>query len=503
MAGRGRRARVGVPLVACLALLVGAPDAFAGDGFSAADPAEALYDPAAVSLADLELPQSSIDALNAVPDEYQPGTLSMTVAGVRYGPLQVGVRLKGHGSFQPLSGKAAFKLKLNWVSGQKLLGLKKMTLNNMAQDPSRIRELLSYILYRAAGVPASRSGFTFVTLNGQDYGLYANVETYDDVSLTRLFGETEHLYEGGYDAGFGADLLPGHETAFEVDEGDEDDRSDLSALIAAAGRSDGAFSANVAPFADLAEMTRMWAVENYTGHWDGYSVAAGTPFQPNNYYLHDRPDGIFRMLPSGTDSSFSTRSRIGVGDAILILRCRAEATCNALFDAQLAAVRDLAATIDWDTTIDEAVSAITPYLERDARSQITPEVVAAAIQAVRVFLAARAADVDAYLSPPAPAPSADVQHLVAPAQGAAGATEKPPCVVPKLKGATLAKARRRLARAGCSLGKVTRNRRARGRRLRVTRSVPRAGRSRPAGTRVRITLSATESRRSRRRPAAR
>ena len=223
------------------------------------------------------LPQSSIDALNADPFEYQPGTLVMTVAGVSHGPLQVGVRLKGHGSFQPLSGKASFKLKLNWVSGQKLLGLKKMTLNNMAQDPSRIHELLAYTLHRAAGVPASRSGFTFVTLNGEDYGLYSNIETYDDVSLGKLLGETQHLYEGSYDAGFGADLLPGHETAFEVDEGDETDRSDLTALIAAAGRSDGAFSDNVAAFADLAEMTRMWAVENYTGDWDSYSVDAGHP----------------------------------------------------------------------------------------------------------------------------------------------------------------------------------------------------------------------------------
>ena len=284
-------------LLALLALAFAAPASAA-----AADPAAPLYDPAAVSLADIVLPQSSIDALNADPYEYQPGTLVMTVAGVSHGPLQVGVRLKGHGSFQPLSGKASFKLKLNWVSGQKLLGLKKMTLNNMAQDPSRIRELLAYTLHRAAGVPASRSGFTFVTLNGEDYGLYSNIETYDDVSLGKLLGETQHLYEGSYDAGFGADLLPGHETAFEVDEGDETDRSDLTALIAAAGRSDGAFSDNVAAFADLAEMTRMWAVENYAGHWDSYSVAAGNPLLPNNYYLHDGPDGVFRMLPSGTDT---------------------------------------------------------------------------------------------------------------------------------------------------------------------------------------------------------
>ena len=385
--------------VTVLLLLVAV--AFAAPSAAAADPAAPLYDPAAVSLADIVLPQSSIDALNADPFEYQPGTLVMTVAGVSHGPLQVGVRLKGHGSFQPLSGKASFKLKLNWVSGQKLLGLKKMTLNNMAQDPSRIHELLAYTLHRAAGVPAARSGFTFVTLNGEDYGLYSNIETYDDVSLGKLLGETQHLYEGSYDAGFGADLLPGHETAFEVDEGDETDRSDLTALIAAAGRGDGAFSDNVADFADLGEMTRMWAVDNYAGNWDSYSVDAGNPLLPNNYYLHDGPDGVFRMLPSGTDQAFVWRTPIGVGDALLISRCRAEPACKARFDAQIADVRDLAKSIDWNAMISQAVAVIAPYLERDARSGITPDTVATAVQGVRDFLAARPSDVDAYLTPPA------------------------------------------------------------------------------------------------------
>jgi hypothetical protein len=468
-----------------LALAFGAPAA------AAADAAAPLYDPAAVSLADIVLPQSSIDALNEDPTEYQPGTLEMTIDGVRHGPLEVGVRLKGHGSFQPLSGKASFKLKLNWVPGQKLLGLKKMTLNNMAQDPSRIRELLAYTLNREAGVPASRSGYTFITLNGEDYGLYSNIETYDDVSMDRLFGETKHLYEGSYDAGFGADLLPGHESAFEVDEGDETDTSDLTALIAAAGRSDGVFSANVAAFADLAEMTRMWAVENYTGNVDTYSVLSGSPWHPNNYYLHNGPDGVFRMLPSGTDQAFVWRWAIGAGDAILISQCRAEPACKALFDSQVAAVRDLAETIDWDTIISRAGTAMAPYLARDARSGITPDEVATSVQEVRDFLAVRATDIDAYLNPPAPPPPVVQDPVVVPGGGPGVTTTSPAaqCVVPKLSGATLAQARRRLAKAHCSLGKVTRSKRARTRTPRVIASTPGAGKLRPAGTRVNLTLS--------------
>ena len=170
------------------------------------------------------------------------------------------------------------------------------------------------------------------------------------------------------------------------------------------------------------------------------------------------------MLPSGTDQAFVWHTPIGVGDAVLISQCRAEPSCKALFDAQLAAVHDLAKTLEWDTMINQAGSAIAPYLERDVRSEITPDAVAAAVQAVRDFLVARATEVEAYLTPPVPAPPV-AQNPVVQNPVSNGAVEtaaaKPRCVVPKLSGATLAQARRRLARAHCSLGKVTRSKRAR------------------------------------------
>ena len=51
------------------------------------------------------------------------------------------------------------------------------------------------------------------------------------MSLARLFGTTQHLYEADDP---GVDVTPGGAGAYEVDEGDEDDRADLEALIAAA-----------------------------------------------------------------------------------------------------------------------------------------------------------------------------------------------------------------------------------------------------------------------------
>ena len=50
-----------------------------------------------------------------------------------------------------------------------------------------IHETLGYEVLRAAGVPAPRTGFAYVRVNGVGYGLYLDLETYDDVSLPRLF----------------------------------------------------------------------------------------------------------------------------------------------------------------------------------------------------------------------------------------------------------------------------------------------------------------------------
>lgn len=275
-----------------------------------------MYRIDSVDVIELTLPEESEEILETEPTEdYVKGTMTLReTAGTpgTEGPpvidgLEIGIRLKGSmgGSFRPLkTGKAAFKIKCNFVSGKKCLGLKKMTLNNMVQDPSMVHEALAYSLFGEIGVPAPRSGYAYVLVNGEDFGLYANVEALDDVSLKRLFGSfddaSQHLYEGEK----GHDVIPGEADAFEVDEGD-DDVSNLEALAAVAnGGGVAPWSTRLAPFADLAEMTSMWAIEKYIGHWDGYSGHAIAGLRPNNYYLLSEPSGRFLMLPSGMDQAW-------------------------------------------------------------------------------------------------------------------------------------------------------------------------------------------------------
>ena len=390
------RAAPALLAVALLALVLASP--------AAALTADEMYEPDAVVVIDLQLPPASVAALEAEPEEYAEGTFSLaptdgTPAGVGEfsAPLTVGIRLKGEASFRDLGGKAAFKVKFNeFVKGQRFLGLKNLTLNNMVQDPSMVHETLAYAAFRAAGVPAPRTGYADVRVNGEAFGMHLNLETLDDVALERLFGSFEappqHLYEGQV----GVDVVPGAAGEFQVDEGEEDDLSDLKALIDAAAAPSPGFSARVAGFADLEEMTRMWAVERYVGHWDGYSGHA----EPHNYFLLSDPLGEFQMLPWGTDQTWSAFP-LGFGPPgpALFEACLADPTCAPIYIDALREARDAVGALDPGAKAQELAALLAPWqaLEEAPRKPFGPAEIAAAVKGVGEFAAKRPAALARFL----------------------------------------------------------------------------------------------------------
>jgi hypothetical protein len=325
------------------------------------------------------------------------------------------VRLKGGlGSFRTLAGKAAFKVKFNHsVAGQRFQGLKKLTLNNMVQDKSMIHETLAYASFRAAGVPAPRTGYAFVRVNGADYGVYVDVETLDDVALGNLFDSTQHLYEGEYTD----DVRPGGAGSFGVDEGSETNRADLDALIAAVDGV-GPFSEQVGALADLTEMTREWAVERYIAHWDGYAgwddsayrdLSQFGGFSPNNYFLHSDAAGRFSMLPWGADQTWSPFvlpegvRPIGFddGQAIMFTRCLADPSCAALYRSAVDGAASTIGALDLDALADATAALLRPWQERDPRREATLAEIDAGVAGVHAFLGVREVEAAAWLTPPA------------------------------------------------------------------------------------------------------
>ena len=166
---------------------------------AAESPADWMYSPRTISEIDLTLPPASWKTLEEHPeDEYVPGTFSIAetdgtpgTAGPFTAPIEVGVRLKGGelGSLRTLDQKAAFKIKFDaFVEGQTFLGLEKMTLNNMVEDPSMVHEAAAYEAFRALGVPSPQTGFAYLRVNGESFGLHLNIETQDKIALEKQLG---------------------------------------------------------------------------------------------------------------------------------------------------------------------------------------------------------------------------------------------------------------------------------------------------------------------------
>jgi CotH kinase protein len=334
------------------------------------DPAAPLFDPTDVVDIDLEMPDSSLALLTQEMcngGDYQPGTLTVRTETATYGPLTVGIRLKGcWGSFRTLDAKAGWKIKVNYVSGQTLLGLKKLTLNNMVQDGSMIHEALGYRVFRAMGVAAPRVGYANVSFNGAEYGLYANIETLDKVALPRWYGagQTTHLYEGSY----WTDAITDHVANFEIDEG-TDDRSDLHALANANALNGTAWWNAIRVRADMNQMTSMWATEMYIGHWDGYADHVW-----NNYYLHSTPAGKFTMLPWGLDQTFndplSFDSRADNG--VMFRKCMSVPACKSLYATNLLRLRGTISQLKLSEMASAVSTAINPFMDVDPRKETDP-----------------------------------------------------------------------------------------------------------------------------------
>jgi spore coat protein CotH len=225
-------------------------------------------------------------------------------AQLRYGNealRDVGLRIKGETNRTPFDRKPAFKIKFDeFVPGQALAGLKRLTLNNLGEDPSAIAERLAYDLFRAAKLPAPRANNAVVYVNGSYYGIYANVESVDKGLLRRCFSDASgNLYEEEQ-----ADFLPGNEQNFELQTNELlADRSDLRRLIDTLHRTSAtSFVSDMESVLDLERFLWFTALEGLTNHWDMYGY---TRFYPNNFHLYADPTSAkFVFIPWGLDMAW-------------------------------------------------------------------------------------------------------------------------------------------------------------------------------------------------------
>jgi spore coat protein CotH len=225
----------------------------------------------------------------------------------------VAVRYKGNGTYMESrnSLKRSLKIELNrFVKGQKVAGQTKLNLHNNVTDASWMNEVLSYRLFRDAGVPAPRTAYAkvFVTVPGKFdhkyFGLYSIVEDVDThfaherfatkqgaifkpvtPQLFNFSGEDWSKYDQSYDP------------KTELSDADKRRVMGFSKLVTSG--SDAEFAARVAEFVDLEEFARFMSVTVWLSTMDSILMMG------QNFYVYLHPvTHQFQFIPWDLDHSF-------------------------------------------------------------------------------------------------------------------------------------------------------------------------------------------------------
>lgn len=346
-----------------------------GAGLDTVDPRESLFQKNHVTRLQITLTEEAYDDLVRNGDDFDVPA-NITYEGITF--PDVLVHLKGSGSYQPITEKCAFKIDLNDIDPERRMrGVKKLTFNNgITWDPTWTHEWLSYSLFRAAGIPAPRVGWTRISVNGVDYGLYMNVETYDDELLERWFSDADAgtLYEGRSDFSSWE--------SFHLEEGKPRDEW-LEAVAGAlgSGRGDPADMETLNALIDMDEFTTYMAGEAVTLQWDGYE-------SPNNWRLYVTGDDKGMWLPTGLDYTWSyiQGNAPWYGNGDVFQACMDDEACWRLYTEKLIEVATVAESMNLPEEFDDVTAFLTPEIETDHRTRHSPEQIASAQAQTRNYL---------------------------------------------------------------------------------------------------------------------
>jgi hypothetical protein len=264
-----------------LALGCGGQDPPAGRS-GAADSCSDLYNGDTVPVFELEFQPEELAGLeadcNTNTKQYRPVTF-------KYGSETVPamVRVKGNWSWR--CDKKQYLISFNEVEAKgRFHGLRKIVLDAAWYDPTLLAERLGASFMGRTGVPSSCVNNAKLYVNGEYYGVYANVERLDKEYLERHFAGTEadgNLYDGGQE-------LRTNEELGDVSRRDE--------LFASAGS-----LADLERLADLEQAVKVWAglamLPDVDSYWAGVEI---------NYFLYDHPKRGFLWLPYDMDMTAPT-----------------------------------------------------------------------------------------------------------------------------------------------------------------------------------------------------
>lgn len=148
-----------------------------------------LFDTSKVHTIDIVIDDWDAFLQTAQSEEYS--VCSVVIDGEAF--KNVGIRGKGNTSLSTVSSmdsdRYSFKIEFDqYDSTKSYYGLDKLSLNNLIQDNTMMKDYLVYQMMNEFGAAAPLCSYVYITVNGEDWGLYLAVEAVEESFLQRNYG---------------------------------------------------------------------------------------------------------------------------------------------------------------------------------------------------------------------------------------------------------------------------------------------------------------------------
>ena len=269
-----------------------------------------LFDATRVHTIDIQI-ENWQAFLDAAPDEqYVP--VNIVVDGERF--EQVGLRAKGNNSRRLTEQygleRYSLKVEMDHYATQYYHGLDKFSLDASFQDNSYMKTWLAFDMMAYMQVPTPLVSYTWVTVNGEDWGLFLAVEEPEEAFASRVFGKDYgQLYKPDYKRlddenadvhlRYTDDRFESYDNIFRNAKFDPSD-ADKARLIAALEILNS--GEDMATAVDIEEVLRYFTVQVFVVNLDSYLGRTG-----HNYFLYEK-DGLLQILPWDYNLAFATYS---------------------------------------------------------------------------------------------------------------------------------------------------------------------------------------------------
>ena len=160
---------------------------------------EKLFDTSYVHAIDITISEDDWNDLTENPLDKTKYEVNITIDGETI--ESVSFATKGNTSLSSVAGDAdsdRYSFKVNfgkYNKEQTYYGLNKLNLNNIYADATYMKDYLSYEIFRQAGVDSPLVSYVWLTINGEDHGLYIAIEDISEGYLNRVCDGEGELYK--------------------------------------------------------------------------------------------------------------------------------------------------------------------------------------------------------------------------------------------------------------------------------------------------------------------